>query len=197
MSPEAKARAERDQQAIARLLAGDPAAFAELVERHKDAVRVFAGSFACAAEDADDLAQEVFVEVHRSLPRFRGEAAFGTWLYSVARNVCLHRLRARRTLRRRPLEKETLEWLDIPDGRPSPEASAETEESRALVREALETLPPGQRAVLVLSHWEGLPYAEIARALAIPMGTVKSRAHNAVVALAERLQPLFRPAREP
>ncbi len=193
MTPETSAKAEKDRQAVARFLAGDESAFAGLVERHKDAVRCFVRAYATGVEDADDLAQEVFVEVYRSLGRFRGDSLFGTWLYSLARNVCRHRLRARLALRRHPQEIKNAEWLEIPDQRPTQEALAESAESREFVREALDTLPPGHRMVLVLSHWEGLRYAEIARILEIPEGTVKSRAHNAVVMLAERLKTRLGP----
>lgn len=193
MTPAQAENAEKDRRAVARFLAGETEAFAELVERHKDAVLCFVRAYADGWEDVDDLAQEVFVEVHRSLPGFRGDALFGTWLYSVARNVCRHRLRARLALRRRRTDAPDEAWLDVPDGLPGHEVRLEDEESRTQVREALGALPPGHRAVLTLSYWEGLPYAEIARLLGIPEGTVKSRAHNAVVMLAERLMPLLRP----
>lgn len=193
MSEEREARTQRDRDAVARFLAGDETAFTVLVDAHKDNVHQFVRSLLGAAE-AEDQAQEVFIQVFRSLRSFRGDSSFSTWLYCLARNVCRHRLRALGAAKRGPAGD--IDLLELPDGEPSLLARLEAEETRALVRAAVNDLPPGHREVIVLSHWERLRYEEISAVLEIPVGTVKSRVHNAVAALTKALLPRLRQAEE-
>ncbi len=193
MPTEREARAHRDKEAVARFLAGDETAFAVLVDAHKDNVHQFVRSILGAGE-AEDQAQEVFMQVFRSLRSFRGDASFSTWLYCLARNVCRHRLRALGAAKRGSTEE--IDSLELPDGEPTSFARLEAEETRALVRAAVDELPPGHRAVIVLSHWEGLRYEDISKVLEIPEGTVKSRVHNAVAALTKALLPRLQQGEE-
>ncbi|MDE2039447.1 MAG: RNA polymerase sigma factor [Elusimicrobia bacterium] len=178
-APEERLEAERARR-------GDQAAFARLMAAHQANVHQFVRSL-LGLPEAEDVAQEVFLQAYRSLSSFRGDCSFGTWLYAVARNVCRHRLRWRAAARRAGKTVGDEEALALPDGEPDLLAGLEAEETRGLVRQALEELSGEHRAVLVLSHWEGLRYEEISRVLDIPVGTVKSRVHNAMAALARNL----------
>jgi RNA polymerase sigma-70 factor (ECF subfamily) len=146
---------------------------------------------ASADEDVEDAVSEIFVQAYRSVASFRGESSFGTWLYSLARNVCRGRWRrqAQRRSREAPLPDDGNE-LEIPDARLDHEGALQREEARLLLRESVEQLPAIHREVLHLKEWEGLSYDEIARALDVPVGTVRSRLHNATALLTRRLKPL-------
>ena len=144
---------------------------------------------------AEDIAQEVFIQIYRSLGAFRREAAFSTWAYSLTRNVC------RRRLRDRGREAGLFGGADDGSGYeprdtlPSVEIKLENEETNEIIRAAMAGLSPLHRSVLFLSCWEHLSYEEIAGALDIPLGTVRSRIHNAMAALARKLKPVLNPDR--
>jgi RNA polymerase sigma-70 factor (ECF subfamily) len=172
-----------DEALVRRFQGGDEAAFDELVERHRARIYGLVCRLAGPAE-ADDLAQDVFVAAYRSLGSFRGEAAFGTWLYRIAVHTCSHHLR-----RRRP---EALELDDTePDGHRErdPEARAMQRELQGVVRHAIDRLPYKLRAVIVLRDMHGMSYEEIASAVGCPIGTVRSRLHYATQRLATQLRP--------
>lgn len=167
---------------VARARAGDPAAFEAIVQQFgARAYRIVAA--ALGPTEAEDAAQEVFVQVHRGLPRFEGRAALGTWIHRIAVNVALKRLRRRK---RKPTPA-LLEDDAAASRRPGPQARAEAEELRVAFREALAALPDEQRAVVVLRGVEGLSFDEVARALEIPVPTAQSRMSRA----RERLRGLL------
>ncbi|HCJ10476.1 MAG TPA: RNA polymerase subunit sigma-24 [Clostridiales bacterium] len=178
---------------MARAVAGDGDAFAELVEPYESRVYNLAVRMCGDRETAFDLAQEVFLKAYRFLPRFKGEASFSTWLYRVASNTCLDQLRRRR---RSP---ETLSLDDavetgsgslrrtVADSSLEPERLVLREEVRAEIRDAVTGLPLEQRLAVLLRDFEGLTYGEIAEALGCSLGTVKSRINRGRAALRERL----------
>lgn len=144
------------------------------------------------ATEAEEAVQETFVEVFRSLPRFRGESALATWATRVCVNVSLRR---RERLHRMRTVIETTEEGDVDrapapsEVRPrTPEAEAERRELAGFVHAALERLPEEFRGALVLRELEGMAYAEIAAALGTAVGTVKSRVHRGRVMLKDLLQ---------
>lgn len=192
--PDRQKSESRENAAIGRFRNGETAAFAELAELYKDRIHRFIACILGPDREAEDIAQEAFVQMYRSLGSFKGGSSFGTWAYAVTRNVCRRRLRARG--RETPLfdREEEGPRREPPDPAPSQDAALESAETKALVRSAVDGLPPIHRAVIFLSCWEGLSYAEIAEALEIPVGTVRSRLHNAMLALERRLGPA--PGRE-
>ena len=129
------------------------------------------------------MAQEAFLKAYRSLPEFRGESKFSVWLYRIVSNVCLDHLRRQG---RRPAsslttedeEGEEQQW-DVPDESQSPERLLERKLTREAVQRGLETLPEDQRQILLLREIRGMSYEEIAAALALEPGTVKSRIFRA------------------
>lgn len=191
-----KERMAAENDLISRFLGGEPAAFARLVELYKDRVHQFIICVLGPDRESEDIAQEVFIQIYRSLSNFRREAAFGTWVYSLTRNVCLRKLRDRG---REAGLFAANDWdgaCELPDTAPSVEAAFENGESAERVRAAVDGLSPLHRSVLFLSCWEQLSYAEIAAALDIPVGTVRSRLHNALAALARELKPGLNPCAE-
>lgn len=177
-----------ENELVSRFLGGEADAFARLAELYKDRVHQFILCILGPDRESEDIAQEVFVQIYKSLGSFRRESSFGTWAYSLTRNVCRRRLRDRG--REAGLFAETGEHGgEPPDTAPSVETLLEHEENEKAVRAAVAGLSPLHRSVLFLSCWERLSYEEIAAALDIPVGTVRSRIHNAMAALARKLKP--------
>lgn len=175
-----------DEGLVRRFLAGDAGAFEGIVGRHRDAVyRFIRWQLGAARQEAEDATQDALVEMFRSLPRYSGRSRLRTWILGLARNVCLRR---RRALARRlpaPLwaaDDETLRA--IPDAGADVEALLERRETRDRVRAGIDGLSPEHRVVVLLREVEGLSYEEIASVLEVPVGTVRSRLHNARAALA-------------
>jgi RNA polymerase sigma-70 factor (ECF subfamily) len=161
-------------QLIARCQAGDREAQETLVRRYQQKVYRVARALLGNPEDACDATQDALVAMLHSLPHYRGEAGFQTWLYRLATNICL--------MERRRLGRRTRLLADLPDDivddrspQSGPETSALRREIRAAILTCLAHLPPELRAVAVLRELEGLSYEEIAETLQIPLGTVQSR----------------------
>lgn len=182
-----------DEELAAAVLDGDGEAFAEIFRRYGPRIRRFVASRADGdAARREELLQEVFFQLYRSLPRFAGRSRFRTWLYGLAHNVCRHE-RRRRGRRPEPLgdggEDASLEA--IPDLAPDVTERLAAGEERRRVRREVDRLPAIYREVLVLRDWEDLSYAEIAGVLEIPVGTVRSRLHQARARLAGALRDLM------
>ena len=164
---------EADDALVDRFLAGDGAAFDALVRRYQDPVHRFV-TWSIGDDEADDAAQDVFVEVYRSLATWRRQSTFRTWLYGVARNVCRHH--ARRGARHSQIHRIDVD--DLPDTS-NPYGRVAQSDTNALLLSAITRLPREQRVTLMLRAWEGLPYDEIAAVTDVPVGTVRSRLHTA------------------
>jgi RNA polymerase sigma-70 factor, ECF subfamily len=167
---------------------GSATAFEALFERYRDRVFQFVLWQLDADHDAaEELTQEIFYQLYRSAASFRRRSRFRTWLYSLARNVCRQHRRKHRSAGHVRVAGDEAKGRLLPDGRPGPLERLTAAELQVRVRRAVESLPPAQRTVLVLRDWEDLSYVEIARVLAIPVGTVRSRLHHARSALATAL----------
>lgn len=182
-----------DEALMVRVKAGDDAALAVLVCRYEQPLFHFARHMLGNAADAEDVFQETFLRVHQHRRRFWGNAAFKPWVYRIATNLCKDRLRYRH---RRP-ELQPGGASDLPDPMANlpasgvaPDVAAVAAERAARMRSALASLGMKHRAVFLLAHEEGMSYAEIARALRIPVGTVKSRMNKAVNELMAVLEAL-------
>lgn len=176
---------------------GDPAAFWRLFEEHGPMLYRVARSITGHEQDAEDVLQECFVTAYSRIDTLRDPAALAGWLRRIVVNTALMRLRARRG--------ERLEFLAeppeaTPDDRqatlsadwvPRPEDALMRAESLRVIRDAVERLPDGARAVYVLAEVEGLSYAETASLLDISEGAVRVRLHRARLALREALTDYF------
>ena len=182
-----------DLELVERWQGGDSGAFELLVRRHQQRVFGLLLRLLGDRDEALDAAQETFLNLHRHGHRFRREARWTTFLYRVAVNAALNR---RRNLGRRRAHMEALSQQGVagalPEAPASPESAAVSGELRARVQAEIVALPPALRAPVILYDIEGLPYAEIAAALNIPEGTVKSRIHRARQTLRKRLAGLVR-----
>jgi RNA polymerase sigma-70 factor (ECF subfamily) len=161
----------------------DPAAFADLVRRHQDALFHFLYRMTGNREDAEDLAQEAFVRIYRALPRFRSGSPFKPWMYKIAVNLAINHYNARK-----PTAQLAEEY---PSASPftSPELMAELRETQRDLRKALLQLPEQYRAILLLRHLNELSYQDIADALGVPIGTAKVRLHRARKMLQSKMFP--------
>ncbi|OGL06843.1 MAG: hypothetical protein A3I03_06285 [Candidatus Rokubacteria bacterium RIFCSPLOWO2_02_FULL_68_19] len=183
-----------DSELIERCRAGDLTAFEPLVEKYRQRVWRLAYQILRDREEAWDVAQEAFVRAYQSLPAFRGQSAFYTWMFRIVVNLATDRQRQRgaraRALGGEPVPEE--EWeRSVPDPTADPAGLAARAEQREMIRRALDSLPLNYRAIIMLSDVEGLTYREIAEVLKIPMGTVMSRLHNARKRLRGLLGPLL------
>ena len=185
-----------DARSIERFLAGDNRAFEELVFRYQRRIYNLALRFLRVSEEAEEVTQEIFIKVFRSIGSFRGDAKFSTWLYMVAANHCRNRIKY---LKRR--HYYTGESLDAPLGDddgpvrqiatddPSPAEQVIGERTRVAVRKAIDRLSDDHREAVVLRDLQGLSYEEISEITGQAVGTVKSRIHRARIELAKLLKP--------
>ncbi len=178
---------------IKRAANGENGAFAELVDLYKDKIHCFILCVIGPDRESEDIAQEVFIQIYRSIKSFRGDSNFSTWAYAITRNVCLHRLRVRKRENALIAHNGDAAVFDIPDSAPGQEMSFESKEAKKQIRLVIDSLSPIHRAVIFLSCWERFSYKEMAEALDVPLGTVRSRMHNAMAALAKKLKPAFNP----
>jgi len=169
-----------DQELVRDFQAGRTDAFEALMRRHERAVFNLAYRMMGRMEDAREVTQEAFLSCFRNLRSFRGDAAFSTWLHRVAVNACYDALR-----RRRPPSVPIDERIDAESRDPDP---ADQAAATADVQRALLMVPVEFRAVLVLHELQDVPVEDVAEALRVPVGTVKSRLHRGRVALARALR---------
>jgi RNA polymerase sigma-70 factor (ECF subfamily) len=176
---------QSDEQALVdRCRSGqDDAAFAELVDRYKDLVYALVHRLSRDPNQAEDLAQDVFLKVYRGLPYFRGDAKLSTWIYRIVFNVCCEE-RARRHAAEVPLDRG--------DGRPpvdpgSIDASYGRLELRDRLEHAMASLPENYRFLIAAHYLKGVQYEALAETLGIPLGTVKTHLFRAKRLLRERL----------
>jgi RNA polymerase sigma-70 factor (ECF subfamily) len=167
-----------DAELVARFKDGDRSAFDALVSRHQRRVYNLAYRMLGRVEDARDAAQEAFLSCYRHLGSFRGDSAFGTWLHRITVNACYD------SLRRRPPDPSPLSEVV----EPAPARDHADQAAAAVdVQRALLAVPVEFRGALILHDIQGLPYEEVAEALDVPLGTVKSRLHRGRLALARAL----------
>lgn len=171
-----------ERELLRRLRTGSRSAFEALMDRYERRVYNLALRLLGDATEAEDAAQEIFIQVHRSLPGFKGGSRLDTWIHRIAVNVCLQR-RRKRALPTVGMPDEDL--LECADG--DPFHFAARGELRSVVETALDRLPESQRDVVVLHGIQGLSYAEVAEALDCPVGTVKSRLSTAFKRLRKML----------
>ncbi len=170
-----------EQQLIDRSRAGDLGAFNRLVERHQHALYNLCLRMLASPPSAEDATQDAFISAFRSLHTFRG-GSFRAWLFRIASNACYDEMRRRKARPSTSLDVPTGEGerpFEIASGDASPDQLVEQTELGALIQVALARLPPDQRLAVVLCDVQGLDYLEIAQAMNVSLGTVKSRISRA------------------
>jgi RNA polymerase sigma-70 factor (ECF subfamily) len=169
-----------DEQLMQAVAEGDLDAFEEIVLRYRQHAWSTAYRFLGDAMDAEDVAQEAFLKILEASPRYRPTATFRTYLYHVLTRLCIDRIR-----KNQPALADDLS--NVPDSSISPAEQLMEREQGKQVCEALDTLPPNQKAAIILRHYEGLSYKEIARVLSVTPKSVERLISRARTALQSRL----------
>ena len=199
-----EARVEETQvvaQLVRRCASGDAAAWEEIVRRFHRRIYNICYRFAGSADDAQDLTQEVFIKVFRTVGSFDGEkASFNTWVATVTHNLLVDHFRKKRNDRAtdsidaasgagedRPTLAERL-----PSDAPGPQIHLESRERREMVHRALQQISPDLREAVILRDLQDMDYREIAQVLKVPEGTVKSRINRGRAELARLLQRTYK-----
>lgn len=183
-----------DEQLVKAARAGDAGAFDELIRRHTPRIFALTMSMMRNHADAHDAMQDAFLNAYRRLDGFRGDAAFGSWLYRVAANACLMRMRRRRRRPEVPLEVRTPGFSDdghwirpVEDLAPQVDELYENKELGRIIQAGMDSLPDNYRAVFVLADLELKSMKEIADILDLTVPNVKTRLHRARLKLREYL----------
>jgi RNA polymerase sigma-70 factor (ECF subfamily) len=180
--PQDPATVRDERTLIARAASGDRTAARELYDAHVERVHRIAYRISGDADLADDLTQDVFVQVFRRLDQFRGESAFGTWVHRVAMTVSLNAMRKVKRFRQRETVLEDALHYEHEDGGMEPDL-------RDKLKAAIDALPEGIRLALVMHTIEGYSHAEVGEALGIAEGTSKARVFDARARLKKALAP--------
>ena len=180
-----------DIEIIEKIRKGDSEAFAEIVRRYQDRVFRYLYSHIGSYDEAEDAAQDVFIQVMESIHSFRGESKFSTWLYSVTANYCRNFRRKNGRAVVVPIFRiaggEEIE-LPLADDRENIESRFVENEMLSVMREEMSCLPDDYRQILVLRDIEGLPYEEISEITGISLSNVKVRIHRGREMLKKRLE---------
>lgn len=177
---------DRDPDLLVRYRDGDASAFRALVDHYQARMVQFFYRLCWDRDRAEDLCQELFLKLMQGCRRYRPEGKLSTFVYRVATNLWIDHYRAQRPQRRLfSLDQAAYDGpaMDVPGHEPQPEQVAFDDEEKARLRKALETLTEPHRIVFELAVYQERPYAEISELLGIPVGTIKSRMHNAIAAL--------------
>lgn len=181
---------QEEQQLIRQAAEGQEQAFEQLVLRHQKGIYNLTLRMTGNQDDAYDLTQESFLRAWKSLAAFQFESSFSTWLYRIATNLCIDFLRRQKrgkVISLQMMEDESEQPLPLPDPKPGPEQQVLEQENRETVAGALQELEPEYRMALTMRVIDGLSYQEIAAALEIKEGTVKSRIARAREKMRQKL----------
>jgi RNA polymerase sigma-70 factor (ECF subfamily) len=196
----AKAIAESDALAVERTLAGDRDAFRVLVERHSQNVFRLAYRMTGNRPDAEEVVQEAFLRAYQKLGQFAARSNFGTWVYRIAANYAIDRMRQQRKeeSRREEPRADARDGMEndpvnrVQDAAPTPERLTQSLELRKQMELALAALSQAERTAFVMRHWEGCGIEEIAEVLKSNSGAAKNTVFRAVQKLRQALEPFVK-----
>ncbi|MEM9555144.1 MAG: sigma-70 family RNA polymerase sigma factor [Acidobacteriota bacterium] len=179
-----------DEDLVAATLDGDETSFTELVVRYQNRLVSYLHRMLRNEDDAHDLTQEVFVKIYGALDRFDPRYRFSTWLFRVAQNAAIDRIRKRRlklvSMHRNEPDGDGGDW-ELPGTDPTPYQDARNVERGFAIRRAIDELPGEYRELISLRHYAELSYDDIAQLKAMPLGTVKNKLFRGRQMLKERL----------
>jgi RNA polymerase sigma-70 factor (ECF subfamily) len=184
-----------DRRIIERCRQQDRAAFNELILRYEKRIYNYAFRLSGSYDIANDIASDTFLRVYNSLGSFRGDSSFITWLFRIVTNIYLDFKKRERSRPAQSLDEiielgEASVTVQVEDHAPTPPQLAEAGERTEMLQSAINSLPDYQRMMIVMYHTDGQSYEEIAAALDLPIGTVKSRLNRARLSLREILEPI-------
>ena len=174
-----------DRALVDAVISGDDEAYRVLVDREKANVIGLCRRVLRDPQEAEDVAQEAFIQAYRALPTFRGDGAFGAWVGRIASRMAYARLKRPTELRADPTREDG--WLIDAAESIDPQRAILDGERRAEVQRAISSLPEHQRRIVEMRFYRGMSLEEISSATGAPLGTVKSRLHRALAALRGRL----------
>ncbi|MNH88638.1 ECF RNA polymerase sigma factor SigW [compost metagenome] len=171
---------------------GDQGAFAEIVDLYKDKLFHLAYRMLNNRHEAEDIVQETFLRVHKNWMRYDENQKFSTWIYRIATNLCIDRLRKRKPSYSLDAEMNDQEGMDgytlIPGDNRTPESEYLVSETRETIHSAIESLPAKYKSVMVLRYLQELSLQEISDVLGMPVTTVKTRVHRGREFLRKKLE---------
>lgn len=173
-----------DAQLVQAFLAGNAQAFNTLVTRWQDRIHYFAYRYFANTDDAADVTQKTFIKAYQKIETLNDHNKFGSWLYRIAKNLCLDELR--KTKRQNTISYDNIETT-IDATAQSVSSKVETKLTQEIIHKALLKLPGNQRIVIIMKEYEGLTFDEIAEILDEPLSTVKSRLYYGL----KRLRTIF------
>ncbi|HXO21119.1 MAG TPA: sigma-70 family RNA polymerase sigma factor [Thermoanaerobaculia bacterium] len=180
-----------DEELVAAVLSGDRDRFGDLIDRYQGRLVNYLFRLLRNADDAHDMAQEVFVKVYQVLDRYDPQYKFSTWLFRVAQNAAIDQIRRRRlklvSLHQEDPEGESRDW-DLPAPERGPYGELRNRERGDAIQEAIDGLPWEYRELILMRHTAELAYEEIARLKGMPLGTVKNKLFRGRQMLKEKLR---------
>ncbi|MFD1954088.1 RNA polymerase sigma factor SigW [Paenibacillus thailandensis] len=173
-------------------LKGDQRAFAELVELYQDKLFHMAYRMLNNRQEAEDIVQDTFLRVYKNLDKYDENLKFSTWIYRIATNLCIDRLRKRKPSYSLDAESSEHEGLDgysmIPSDNRTPESEVLLTETQRIVHQAIETLPPKYKTIMMLRYIQDMSLQEIGDVLDMPVTTIKTRVHRGREFLRKKLE---------
>ncbi|GIP19166.1 ECF RNA polymerase sigma factor SigW [Paenibacillus montaniterrae] len=181
-----------ESQLVKLALKGDQAAFAELVELYQEKLYHMAYRMLNNRQEAEDVVQETFLRVFNNLERYNDSMKFSTWIYRIATNLCIDRLRKRKPIYSLDAESTEYEGLDgysmIPSDDRTPESELLLSETQRIIHQAIDTLPPKYKTVMILRYIHELSLQEVGDILDMPVTTIKTRVHRGREFLRKKLE---------
>lgn len=189
---------DEDRETVQECIKGNREAFNVLVEKYYKKIYNLAYRFVGDAEEANDLAQEIFTAAYQNLKKFRGDAKFSTWLFQIATNRGKNRFKylkrrgyfANRGQAESDEDRDAIQRV-IPDLSTNPETLLASKQIQKIVQDAINELDPDHKEIVILRDIEGFSYDEIAQILNLPEGTTKSRLHRARMVVKEKLKKVL------
>ncbi len=181
-----------DEELLSRVVGGDVEAFDEIVYRYKDRLFNFVYRFVGDRETAEDIVQETFLRVFRKRREYRALANFSTWIFTIAGNLAKSELRRRKRWRFLYIDRggEDERKMELPDNSWRPDNVTQSALAEEMIQQAIDSLPPKYREVVILRDVQNMSYQEIAEIVGCPVGTVKSRVNRGRLRLQSKLRKL-------
>ena len=186
-----------ENELVEKAKAGDTKAFEELMKKTQDKIYNLGIKFFGNKDDAADLLQETYIKAYESLPNFEGRASFSTWLYRIATNFALMKLRKEKFKKvsieeLRNLTDASKNSIDFYDWSENPYLHYKNEELKEILNAAINSLPPKYKTIFILHDIEGLSIQEVAKILSLSIPTIKTRIHRSRLYLREKLSKYFK-----
>ncbi len=187
----------QEQELIKKIKTGDQSAFKELFETYSIMVFQVCLHMSGNQQEAEDITQDVFFQVYKSIKSFRAKSKLSSWLYRIAVNLCLNYQQKKKQARWFSLdilfESSEEKTKNIPASPENiPDVLLEKSEKERIIQQAINSLPKQQRVAVILHRYEGLSYQEIAEVMECSVASVESRLHRAKVSLAKKLLPMLK-----